>query len=116
MWTVKKDFLGATAVNAEQTGAIQIREKNDEKYAIFSTKNGAFALSAEEMYMFGQLLMMFGKKTDTSEETVLKWASTVMPRKTPIQLRRVELPVNEHGCIDLQGEHAIEKFIKGEKV
>lgn len=111
-WTIKKDFLGAVMLNSEQTGAIEFREKDDHKFVIVSAKTGAFKITAEDMYAIGKLLMAFGESSDDADNTVLKWTAVAMRRKTPIEKRNVVLPMREDGCVDLEGEHAIENFIK----
>lgn len=111
-WTIKKDFRGAVLINSEQTGAIELRERDDHPYAVISAKYGAFELSERDMYAIGKLLMAFGESDMYADEDVLKWSSIVFAPKTPIEKRQIELPKREDGCVALEGEHAIENYIK----
>lgn len=116
-WTLKKDFDGITAINKKQTGAVQIREKDDARFAIVSSKYDAFKMDAIDMFQLGYLLIEMSDVCDKDVIDSLQTAvdKVVAQKKSPLVSRNVELPKRDDGCIALEGANSISKYIRSKE-
>ena len=116
-WTIKKEFDGIVAVNTKLTGAVEIKEKDDKPYAIVSSKYDAFRMSAYDMFQLGYLLIEMSGVTDKEVIDRIQTITdnAVRTKKTPLTGRNINLPKREDGCIDLEGENAIVRYIRSQE-